>query len=126
MLLTYTVRFMDAEIGVRNLADTFRYNVLPDVVKAICQADGEFDPGIMDLEDVPEYKKLMLLVCDTVHPLATTRLISRVSFIVSCSGRTELCCFLVLSPGQSNYERFAYSFDEMVSVRQRIQEEKRL
>jgi sulfite reductase alpha subunit-like flavoprotein len=27
--------FMDAEIGVRNLADIFRYNVLPDVAKVI-------------------------------------------------------------------------------------------
>ena len=27
--------FMDAEIGVRDLADTFRYNVLPDIVQAI-------------------------------------------------------------------------------------------
>jgi nitric oxide synthase oxygenase domain/subunit/sulfite reductase alpha subunit-like flavoprotein len=27
--------FMDAEIGFRNLADTFRYNALPDVAKAI-------------------------------------------------------------------------------------------
>ena len=66
---------MDAEIGVRNLADTFRYNVLPDVVKAICRAGGEFDPSVIDLEDVPEYRRLMLLVCDTVHGFATTRLI---------------------------------------------------
>lgn len=71
---------MDAEIGVRNLADTFRYNVLPDVVKAICQVDGEFDPSVMDLDDVPEYRKLMLLVCNIVRPVATIRLIFRVVF----------------------------------------------
>lgn len=53
---------MDAEIGVRNLADAFRYNVLPDVVKAICQTDGELDFTVLDLEDIPEYKRLMLLV----------------------------------------------------------------
>ena len=27
--------FMDAEIGVRDPADTFRYNVLPSIVKAL-------------------------------------------------------------------------------------------
>lgn len=50
--------FMDAEIGVRNLADTFRYNVLPDVVKALkLEASKPYE----DLDDLPEYEKLALL-----------------------------------------------------------------
>jgi nitric oxide synthase oxygenase domain/subunit len=50
--------FMDAEIGVRNLADSFRYNVLPDIVKALQltdESDREFD-------DQPEYMRMLALV----------------------------------------------------------------
>lgn len=50
--------FMDSEIGVRNLADPFRYNVLPDVVKALKltdESDREFD-------DQPEYIRMLALV----------------------------------------------------------------
>ncbi|KAF2672562.1 hypothetical protein BT63DRAFT_396259 [Microthyrium microscopicum] len=50
--------FMDAEIGVRNLADSFRYNVLPDVVKAL-KLEGSKDYD--DMDDLPEYEKLALL-----------------------------------------------------------------
>jgi nitric oxide synthase oxygenase domain/subunit len=50
--------FMDAEIGVRNLADSFRYNVLPEVVKTlklIDESDCSFD-------DLPEYMRTLALV----------------------------------------------------------------
>ena len=53
--------FMDAEIGVRNLADTFRYNVLPDVVKALGLADESYSDGIEEFDDLPEYEKLAML-----------------------------------------------------------------
>ncbi|TVY82958.1 Inducible nitric oxide synthase [Lachnellula suecica] len=46
--------FMDSEIGVRNLADTFRYNALPDVAKAIGFRGN-------DLEDLPDHEKLVWL-----------------------------------------------------------------
>ncbi|KAI4179222.1 MAG: hypothetical protein L6R41_007968, partial [Letrouitia leprolyta] len=52
--------FMDAEIGVRDLADTFRYNVLPDVVKALGLLDGKGE-GVESLDDLPEYERLSAL-----------------------------------------------------------------
>lgn len=54
---------MDAEIGVRNLADFFRYNVLPDVVKAMGLADAAMVTADVDsFEDLPEFEKLAALV----------------------------------------------------------------
>ena len=54
---------MDAEIGVRNLADTFRYNVLPDIVNALGLTNGKLIHGIENFEDLPEFEKLSMLVC---------------------------------------------------------------
>lgn len=48
--------FMDAEIGVRNLADTFRYNVLPDVAKAI----GWSSPNHA-VDELPDHERLLWL-----------------------------------------------------------------
>ena len=53
--------FMDAEIGVRDLADTFRYNVLPDIVKAIGLAKSKLQDGVESIEDLPEYEQLAML-----------------------------------------------------------------
>ena len=53
--------FMDAEIGVRDLADTFRYNALPDVAKALGLLDGKIEDGAEGLEDIPEYERLSIL-----------------------------------------------------------------
>lgn len=53
--------FMDAEIGVRDLADTFRYNALPDVAKALGLLDGKLEDGAEGLEDLPEYERLSIL-----------------------------------------------------------------
>jgi nitric oxide synthase oxygenase domain/subunit len=50
--------FMDAEVGVRNLADSFRYNVLPDIVKALNLSP---EPGT-PMEDLPEYMSLVAMV----------------------------------------------------------------
>lgn len=55
-------RFMDAEIGVRNLADTFRYNVLPDVVQVLGLTDGKMGEIAESFEDLPEYERLAMLV----------------------------------------------------------------
>jgi nitric oxide synthase oxygenase domain/subunit len=44
------------EIGVRDLADSFRYNVLPDVVQAI----GWKHNGI-DFDDLPDHDRLLWL-----------------------------------------------------------------
>ncbi|KAK7714429.1 hypothetical protein SLS57_007156 [Botryosphaeria dothidea] len=48
--------FMDAEIGVRDLVDRERYNVLPSVVDVL-----GLRKSAPDLEDVPEYERLALL-----------------------------------------------------------------
>ncbi|KAL8898175.1 MAG: hypothetical protein Q9207_006841 [Kuettlingeria erythrocarpa] len=53
--------FMDAEIGVRDLADTFRYNVLPDVARALGLLNGKDGDMVEDLEDLPEYERLAVL-----------------------------------------------------------------
>ncbi|KAF9462532.1 nitric oxide synthase [Collybia nuda] len=52
--------FMDAEIGVRNLADSFRYNVLPDVVKELRLDEGAL-AEVDAFEDLPEYQQLAML-----------------------------------------------------------------
>ncbi|KAL8765209.1 MAG: hypothetical protein Q9209_007642 [Squamulea sp. 1 TL-2023] len=52
--------FMDAEIGVRDLADTFRYNALPDIAQALGLVDTEIE-GIEGLDDLPEYERLSVL-----------------------------------------------------------------
>lgn len=48
--------WMDAEIGVRDLADTFRYNVLPSVVKAIGWKETH-----TPFEDLPDHERLLWL-----------------------------------------------------------------
>lgn len=48
--------FMDAEIGVRDLADSFRYNALPSVVSAL----GLFQPG-QELDELPQWERLAVL-----------------------------------------------------------------
>ena len=52
---------MDAEIGVRNLADTFRFNALPDIVRVLGLTHGKLDDGIETFDDLPEYEQLSLL-----------------------------------------------------------------
>jgi sulfite reductase alpha subunit-like flavoprotein len=48
--------FMDAEIAVRNLADTFRYNVLPEVAKAIGWSSPSHTFG-----ELPDHERLLWL-----------------------------------------------------------------
>ena len=65
-------RYMDAEIGVRNLADSFRYNALPDVAKALgfdienYKKNPEY-AEIEAMEDLPDYEQLIWMVRN--HPL---------------------------------------------------------
>ncbi|KAJ9636713.1 hypothetical protein H2199_007707 [Coniosporium tulheliwenetii] len=49
--------FMDAEIGVRDLADTFRYNALPKVAQALKL----YDQPARELDELPEYERLAAL-----------------------------------------------------------------
>lgn len=58
---------MDAEIGVRNLADSFRYNSLADVAEAIGFDITSYKKrieysGIESLDDLPDYEQLVWLV----------------------------------------------------------------
>ncbi|GME25647.1 hypothetical protein GTA08_BOTSDO05762 [Neofusicoccum parvum] len=48
--------FMDAEIGVRDLVDRERYNILPRLIDAL-----DLPRSALDLEEVPEYERLALL-----------------------------------------------------------------
>ncbi|KAE8165694.1 nitric oxide synthase [Aspergillus tamarii] len=56
--------YMDAEIGVRNLADSFRYNALPDVAKVLgfdienYKKNPEY-AEIEAMEDLPDYEQLV-------------------------------------------------------------------
>ncbi|KAL8814584.1 MAG: hypothetical protein Q9223_006200 [Gallowayella weberi] len=53
--------FMDAEIGVRDLADTFRYNALPEVAQALGLVEATVGEGVEGLDDLPEYERLSIL-----------------------------------------------------------------
>ena len=53
--------FMDAEIGVRNLADTFRYNCLPKVVKTLGLSKDLSTDEEDDMEMLAEHERLLLL-----------------------------------------------------------------
>ena len=57
---------MDAEIGIRNLADQSRYNVLPNVVKRLYvnEVSRPFD-------QLPEHERLALLVSNNVRAQAS-------------------------------------------------------
>lgn len=72
---------MDAEIGVRNLGDTFRYNVLPNVVQAL-RLDEEALADADSFEDLPEYQQLAMLVCCFQIRAA---MVAEMLFIVSSS-----------------------------------------
>lgn len=62
---------MDAEIGVRNLADPFRYDVLPSVVEAIGFDINAFRKqnaykSIESIDDLPDYEQLRWKVGDSM------------------------------------------------------------
>lgn len=61
--LAHNPRFMDAEIGVRDLADSFRYNVLPDIIDNLGLAREKLHGDVEVFEDLPEFEKLSMLVC---------------------------------------------------------------
>lgn len=54
-------RFMDAEIGVRNLADPFRYNVGQDIIREIGLTNGKFNDDVEEFEDLHESEKLWMM-----------------------------------------------------------------
>jgi nitric oxide synthase oxygenase domain/subunit len=79
--------FMDAEIGVRNLADTFRYNVLPDVARAIGWNGPNQTP-----DDLPGHERLLWL----------SRAQAELNFAVYCSFlKASVTCTSSLTASQS-------------------------
>jgi nitric oxide synthase oxygenase domain/subunit len=82
--------FMDSEVGVRDLADSFRYNALPDVVSALNLSP---EPGT-PLEDLPEYMSLVALVGSSRHH--TTDGYADVTKVQGTS-RVEFCGLLFVS-----------------------------
>jgi hypothetical protein len=81
---------MDAEIGVRNLADSFRYNSLANVAEAIGFDITSYKKrieysGIESLDDLPDYEQLVWLVHFFEHALGRLHA-NRV--IVASSSRT--------------------------------------
>ena len=55
-------RFVDGEIGIRNLADTFRYDELPNIIKALHLAEKRARNDHCTYEELEEYEKLAILV----------------------------------------------------------------
>jgi flavodoxin len=79
--------FMDAEIGVRNLADTFRYNVLPYVARAIGWNGPDYT-----FDDLPDHERLLWL----------SRAQAELNFAVYCSFlKAGVTCTSSLTASQS-------------------------
>ncbi|MDI1486498.1 MAG: hypothetical protein OHK93_005728 [Ramalina farinacea] len=53
--------FVDAEIGLRNLCDNFRYDQLPNVIKALQLAEKRARTVNCSFDDLEEYEKLAIL-----------------------------------------------------------------
>ena len=53
---------MDSEIGLRNLSDNFRYDELPNVIKALELAEKRARADDCSFDDLEEYEKLAILV----------------------------------------------------------------
>lgn len=82
------LRFMDAEIGVRNLGDPFRYDALPSVVEAIgfdinVYRKQDAYKSVESLDDLPDYEQLRWKV---VEPMA----LHCVCLPVVCSPKLKL------------------------------------
>ena len=63
---------MDAEIGVRNLGDPFRYDALPSVVEAIgfdinAYRKQEAYKSVESIDDLPDYEQLRWKVVTLNH-----------------------------------------------------------
>lgn len=106
---------MDAEIGVRDLADSFRYNVLPDIITALGLARDKLHGDIEVFEDLPEYEKLSMLVCHFSH--GGTATMSNSMLLVTSPSRAELCRSMVFCSSKSQYDRQSHCFNEVVSIR---------
>jgi len=79
--------FMDAEIGVRNLADTFRYNVLPEVARTI-----GWSSSTHPFDEIPGHERLLWL----------SKAQAELNYAVYCSfQRAGVTCTSSLTASQS-------------------------
>ena len=93
---------MDAEIGVRDLADSFRYNVLPNIIDALGFARDKLHGDIEVFEDLPEYEKLSMLVCKFI--MKGLRPSLTMCNLVNSASRVELRSSLVFSTSESQHD----------------------
>lgn len=93
---------MDAEIAARDLADTFRYNVLPEVIEAIGWKKKE-----LDFEDLPDLERLLWMVC-AEPPLID--LPAEAFSVVSSTSRAKLCCSIQLYTGWRHCDKLFDGF----------------
>lgn len=93
--------FMDAEIGVRDLADRQRYNVLPSIIEVL-----GWVTSVEAFEELLEMDKLRLLVS---LPLSITvmKVLMLASIPVQRAIRIELCCLSFFPAGR--YTNFGYT-----------------
>lgn len=87
---------MDAEIGVRNLADSFRYNVLPDIVSALDLTNCKLGHGYDIFDDLPEYEKLLLLSkaqAELSYAVNWSFKKARITMVDSLTASTKWCKF---------------------------------
>ena len=87
---------MDAEVGVRNLADSFRYNVLPDIVRALKLSPEPETP----LEDLPEYMHMVALVSLV---MIQNKMCSSNQKLVPSTSRAQFCRLLFV-PTRTRYD----------------------
>ena len=93
---------MDAEIGVRDLADSFRYNVLPNIIDALGFTRDKLHGDIEVFEDLPEYEKLSMLVCKFI--MKGLRPCLTMCILVNSASRVELRSSLVFSTSESQHD----------------------
>ena len=93
---------MDAEIGVRDLADSFRYNVLPNIIDALGFTRDKLHGDIEVFEDLPEYEKLSMLVCKII--MKGLRPYLTMCNLVNSASRVELRSSLVFSASESQHD----------------------
>ena len=115
---------MDAEIGVRDLADETRYNMLPEVVRALYPKE-VYRP----LNQLPEHERLALLVSVAqwtfrfvaVHQREHRRAGNRTNWTdltpVPCSSGAELCSVSFVRPEWRTNVRHADCIFKLLPIR---------
>jgi len=94
---------MDVEIAARNLLDTFRYNVLPEVIQAIGWKKKD-----LDFEDLPDHEWLLWMVMNLGAP--TSLRTHAYYLLVTSTSKTQLRCSVQLYAGGRDLDKFFDGF----------------